>query len=330
MNKTKIRFKTVIGIAVTVGVILYVAAPALASEPVDFASPTDEYPSKITITGTKMTILEAGKDSVTCGKVEFTGELTKASETLALTPTYSECEGDISGTKSSATVSVGTCKLEFSNLQEGAETEGSVSEITGKESVGPSTCGDIKIEIPKSSCTFEVLAQGPTSGTTIKPSGEEIEMNSTINEASIKYTKGCESTMCGGSKELIPPHVFYVLFERVVHEIIEYIGAHLTLWYNNNQISSLEFVNENEQAELEIRNPNHFPLYYYSNTFTGATGWSLASVAGQPGIACIGVVFVHNKICKFYLKSPTAKPAETTLFFNGFVFNRAELKVKVK
>jgi hypothetical protein len=330
MNRVKIRFKIAIGLAIAVGAILYAAAPALGSEPVDFASPTGEYPSKVTITSTKMTILEAGKDSVTCGKVEFTGELTKTSETLVLTPAYSECEGDIGGTKSSATVSTGTCKLEFSNLQEGAETEGTISEMTGKESIGPSTCGDIKIEVPKSSCTFEVPAQGPTTGTTIKPSGEEIEMNSAISEASIKYTKGCESTMCGGSKELIPPHVFYVLFERVVHEIIEYIGAHFTLWYNNAQITSLEFVNENEQAELEVRNPNHFPLYYYSNTFTGASGWSLASVMGQPGLACIGIVLTHNKVCKFYLKSPTAKPAEATLYFNGFVFNRAELKVKVK
>jgi uncharacterized protein YacL (UPF0231 family) len=293
-------------------------------EPVYFASPTGEYPYGVSITGTKMTILEAGKDSVTCGKVEFTGELTKTSETQTLTPNYSECEGDIEGTKSSATVSPGTCKLEFSSLSEGPEIEGEIKEMTGKESIGPSPCGAIKIEVPSSSCTFEVLAQGPAKGATLKPSGEEIETTSALEEANLEYTKGCEP------KEKLIPHTFYLLLHGVVHEIIEFIGAHLTLWYGGAQITSLTFPNENEEREVEIRNPNHFLLYYRTSRYTGASSnWRLTSIAGQPGLGCIGVVFLHNGTCRYGIISPRERPATITYYFEGYIYNRAELTVKV-
>jgi hypothetical protein len=320
MYRLKTRIKVIVGMAVVVGAILYAAAPALGTEPAYFATPTGEYPYKDNFTVTKMTVLENKKSSVICGKVEFTSELTATSETVTLTPHYSECEANYEGfVKMSATVSPGSCKLEISNLKEGPEVEGAVREITGKESIEPSTCGDIKVETPIG-CTIEVAAQGPSTGTIIKPDGEDVEVTSNVSEAKLT-DKGCPT--------FVPPWVFKVLADGVIHWIIEFVNAHFTLWYNNAQITGLEYAHEGEGAIFEIRNPNPFVLYYYQAGI-GNLNWNFFNVPGQPGTFCQKVVFLHLGTCRFEIKSPFEKPAETILKIKGFVFTRAELGLRVK
>jgi hypothetical protein len=289
----------------------------LVSHPSHFASITDEYPSKISMSTTKMTVLEGGADSVTCGKAEFSDELKETSTTLALTPSFSECTADINGTESSATVTPGSCKYELSGLQEGGWSESEVSSIIGKESIGPSGCGPVKIEVSALKCTFEIASQGPDNGTTLTPDGEEgMKDSSGINGASVTET-GCTKAE--------NPYLIWRVVAGVLRLIVEYAGLRFRFLNAGGGVITTQRFNAGEEKELQIENPYvHWPMIFEGAART--TGWEWFEKTGEK---CHKAVYFPGGKCKFNIKAPMSSPPIGAFDVYGVILFRGTLRLEL-
>jgi len=322
--------KLALGAIVALGAVVLTTVPALGSEPVYFTSTTDEYPVKTTTTVTKMTILEDGEDSISCGKVEYSDELTEGSATLVITPSYKECEGDIEGTKASATVTPGSCKIELSKDQEGAEKEGEASDVTGDEAIGPSGCGPIKMEDSTSKCTFEASSQGPATGTTDTPEGESgLEITSKLSNASVTYTSGCEKTPCP-KMALVHPTIWLIV-DGVWKLYQEIVGLRISFWIHGKEVPVGQQFNPGEKTTVEIKNKyDHWPIFEYEMRNENAN-WKAYTIAGEPGTVgiCYSVFYFPKGSCRFELEAPMGKPERDKLEIRGVFFFRGEIATEV-
>jgi hypothetical protein len=310
----------------------------------------NEYPTSLSSEVNNVTVLEDGEDKIKCGKVKYSGELTKASEGLTLTPSYSECKGSIEGTESAATVSPGSCKIELSGLQEGVETGGEVTELTAKESVGPSPCGAIKIEVTSASCTFEVSAQGPVSGASIKPDAEEaegepLEVSAKFSEANVTFTKGCEKSPCPKMKlQAKSP------FSGIGDEIGALVAApfkKIAADFANAKLTFLvkgvkaveDKLPESTNDTIEVRNQSNWMLVVVQKETEGNNKWVYKNLAGQKGEFCGSTVFgalelptrygrFIEKSCKFEVVSPAEKPTENKYKLRGALDPLGEIAFK--
>jgi hypothetical protein len=325
----KTYIKSAVAIVVVLGTITLTTAPASGSEPVYFSSTTGEYPVKATTTVTNMTVLEDGEDSIACAKVEYSSELTKSSETLTLTPSYSECTGDIEGTKASATVTPGSCKMELSKYKEGEEIEEEVSSATGDESIGPSGCGPIKMEDSASKCTFEVSSQGPASGATDTFDGESgIEITSKLSNASVTYTKGCGKP-CSKIKLEHPTvwiivHGLWRLYEEIEAARVRFIIGGVQIAEGGTQ----QF-RPSERVIIEVKNRNRLLPIWEKEMNNSNGNWKFYNKAGEPSTFCYPVFYFPGNSCRFELESPAAKGEVSLISIKGEWFIRALLKVEV-
>ncbi len=263
-----------------------------------FVSETGEFPTKSTITASNVKILEAGPDTVTCGKVEYASELKAASTTVAFKPTYSECKADVGGKESSATITPGSCQDELSNVRGSTSNE---AELLGQESIGPSGCGPIKIEDPEAKCTFSIGAQGPDEGTSFKPNGEAgIEVNSTISNA---------TTTISNCSEAKNPVVWRMVAEGL-RWVIEYIVAKFR-FLNSLQVplpSNVANFGLNETKEIWVENHNWFPM-----VFDGALRnhlWEWKEIIGEK--CHFNIYWEKGSKCSFVIVSPAV--ANTSVF----------------
>jgi hypothetical protein len=334
----------VVGIIAMLCVIPTLGAPAYGSEPADFAATGEEYPAKLSTTASNVTLLEDGEDSVSCGKVEFAGEITKESENLTFTPTYSECTGDIEGSKSSATVSPGSCKVELGGFTEGTEVGGEVQELTGKVSIGPSTCGAIKMEVPAASCTFEFAAQGPSSGAIVKPDEEEseeepLEFSARLSAASVTFSKGCEKSHCPKMKLSTKTGlgVIGAVAGPIAHEAVkkvwaDYEKARLSFYVGGLKVTKVK-VAEGAKQLVEVRNETKWPLWVAKKKMEGNLNWVYENIATEKGEFCgnKGVVPVRYGVffftkCKFEVKAPKEKPTANKYKLEYLIYLRGEFE----
>ncbi len=86
-------YPKIISVIVTAVAVLALGATAALAE--EFTA--KEYPAKITGKTTSVQEFALGENTINCSEGSFTGELTKASIELGLTPAYSTCKGTISG-----------------------------------------------------------------------------------------------------------------------------------------------------------------------------------------------------------------------------------------
>jgi hypothetical protein len=287
----------------------------VVSPTIYFTSYTGEYPDKLSTTQTNIKLLEAGKDSVTCGKVELSSELAEAVSRLVVTPSYSECKADLNGTESSATVAPGSCKYELASLKEAKESEGEVTELTGETTIEPSTCKGIKIEVPASKCTFEIPPQGPFAGTSVTPDGEDIEVTSEDDEASV--------TASGCGEEKHPAYILHILVHWTIHIINELLDMRFDFISGGVAVNALTF-GPGEQKEVEIRNLylHRTMLIYYTEFLPAVGGWTYSSDN------CWGIyvfyVYVPGMGCKVKIKAPVAA-SNITFHIHGRFFPRGTL-----
>lgn len=322
--------KIVFGTVVALGTITLSSVPALGSETIDFSSTTGEYPVTANTTVKNMTVLEDGEDTISCGKVEYSGELTKGSEALTLTPSYSECTGDIEGAKASATITTGSCKIELSKYQEGEEKEGEVSDVTGDEAIGPSGCGPIKMEDSTSKCTFEVSSQGPASGTTDTPNGETMEITSKLSDASLTYTGGCTKP-CPKMKLAHP--VVWIIVHGVWRLYQEIVSLQLSFFFGGKELKAgvTQQFNPNENVIVEIKNPYLHWGIYEKEMLHENVNWTFTTKAGEPGTirVCYRLFYFPGGSCRFELKAPATKGEKDNIEIRGAFFSRGIRRVEV-
>lgn len=152
----------------------------------------ETYP--VTIGGSQVgtNVFKTSAGSVECAKATFSGKQSAKSETVEITPTYSECKafGFVS-----ATVTFGTCKYNFH-----AGT-GTGSSSVGTVDIVPTGCGPIVIKA--SICEVTIPAQTGKSSVTYTTVGagktREIEISAAVKK--IKYTAGAGCPGGAGTKE---------------------------------------------------------------------------------------------------------------------------------
>jgi len=163
------------------GAISASAALAEETEPIaHFTSST--YPAKITgeqIGKHKFVVGSLGE--VTCNEARFHGELTKASTSLTITPTYSECEmHTFLGQHRPTTVTTNGCTYTFTVHEQGETDEGTIEtpDTTKHEKTVTHTwIGDVHLLCPEgvNGIEIHVYKSGNTAHTellctyTIKP-----------------------------------------------------------------------------------------------------------------------------------------------------------------
>jgi hypothetical protein len=324
MQMKFVRALSVSAMAV-MGVFVIAASEAHASEPVYFGSTTNEYPETIHTTVSKMTVLEYGNDTVSCGKVEFTNELSAISTTLKLSPSYSECKADLDGTEASATVNPGTCGFDLSGGKEGKESEGEIAEITTEEAIVPSGCGPIKIEVSSAKCKFEIPSQSGGVDSVITPNSETgINITSEMSEPTVTQS-GC--TKCN---EVVAAHgiVVWIIVEGILKRYLEFVDLHFNWVYNGNIVTGLKFA-ENQEVTVEKHNGERWPLYLASGAKEGNTNWVFNSIAGEPGKECLGIFLLPGRGCKLKIKSPKEKPAKANIKTYGVIYKRGMLELEV-
>lgn len=310
---------------VAMGAFVIGASEAQASEPVYFGSTTDEYPETVHSTVSKMTVLEDGNDTVSCGKVEFANELSEISTSLKLTPSYSECTADLDGTEASATVNPGSCSFDLSGGKEGKETEGEVAEVTAEEAIAPSGCGPIKVEVPSVKCKFEIPSQSGGVDTVITPNSETgIEITSDLEGPTVTES-GC--TKCN-EKAAAHPIVIWLIIDGIWKRYTEFVDLHFNWVYNGNVVTGLKFA-ENEEVTVEKHNGERWPLYLYSGTKEGNNNWIFNSIVGEPGTECLKIFLLPGHGCKLKIKSPKEKPATANIKTYGVFYKRGMLELEV-
>jgi hypothetical protein len=319
-----------LGVVVT-SVYFSTTALALAEEPPRFSSTSGEYPVTAKTTVSKEVVLEGEGDSISCGKIEYSTELKEESEKLVLTPSYSECTGDIEGLELSATVSPGSCKIEIEKMKTGTETEGEVTELTGEDDVGTSGCGPIKMEVPTDKCTFEASAQGPVTGTTTKPDGESgIEITSKLSSASVTVSSGCHMPC---PKMEHPGFTVWLIIHGVIKLYQEIFGLRVKFWMHGKEIplENTQLFNPGERTTVEIRNPYaHWPILEWEMRNKN-NKWLYYTIAGEPGSVgiCYSVFYFPTGKCKFEIEAPTPSKEADEMEIWGRFFFRGKIKVEV-
>jgi hypothetical protein len=319
MNRAMITL--VLGFVVMAVSAGFGAVAASASEPVYFASTTAEYPVSMSATVAKMTVLEAGTDTVTCAKVVDKAKLTGPSTVMTVAPSYGECTAVILGVKTSATITPGSCGFEFGKLAEGAESEGEIKELTGQEAVVSGGCGSIEIKTAVG-CVFNIPAQSAAKGTTVLPSKEGMEVTSEITGAKVT-SKGC-----GEEKTLNPIH-FWIIVSGVWRIYTEFVNLHFSFWNGGVEVGAggLKFM-ENQEATIEIRNRTRWPILNHNETVEGNNNWLYTNIVGEPGTVCYKVFYFPMSSCRFKLKAPAEMPARQRLKTWGIIFPRGELPLE--
>lgn len=335
-------------IAVGVCIVLYVsllgATSAYATEPVEFEA-VEEYPQTLATSVSSVTVLEDGEDSISCGKVEYKGTLEESSPKLVFTPTYKECTGDIEGTKGSATITPGSCRIELSSFHEGPEVEGEVRELTGDITIGPSGCGAIKIEVPAASCTFEVAPQGPDASAKITPGSSEeevpMEISAGMSAATVSYTSGCAKAPCPkmpvkGNADVsgFGNQIGAVVAGRLEKGLASFEKATLTFYVKNVEVKGKVVINKNEV--IEIRNTTPFLIEIMRRNIAGNPKWKYVNIAKTRGEACSANTLIPlagvfywpagaKQSCTFELQPPVGEVGtKTTYQVKGRVFDRGE------
>jgi hypothetical protein len=100
-QRSNMHLKIISVIAIASAALALGAPAALAEE---FAA--KEYPAKITGKTTSVQEFALGENTIDCSEGSFTGELSKASIELGLTPAYSTCKATISGLNVDALISI--------------------------------------------------------------------------------------------------------------------------------------------------------------------------------------------------------------------------------
>lgn len=139
--------------------------------------------------------LEGGLFSISCKHVTFSGELEEPSETLTVTPAYSECEAS----EFSATVEMNGCQYVF----HGGESFGE-GKFTGTADISCPGGGSIKILAVANTCEVKIGSQSGLSSVTYTNQAETPQ-NLKITEEleSVHYTVSKTEGLCplGGTGE---------------------------------------------------------------------------------------------------------------------------------
>ncbi|HSZ14393.1 MAG TPA: hypothetical protein VK790_10210 [Solirubrobacteraceae bacterium] len=264
-----------------------------ASEENEFVA-RNTYPVKIEGTRSEsQKILEDGEDTVTCKKTEATGELKESSATLTVDPIYSECKAVIAKAESAATVSTGTCRLEYKVVEETEEA------VKGTVSIGPKTCGAITIST--STCHFELTSQGPYTTAFSESKSEELEAAAEEQEAKVESN-------CAGTKA----HPAAWLLVRIGHlVIVEVVGAHFTFTPATVTIA------RNTGTKVKIEDRTLLGMLYVSDELTG--GWTV----NKNG--CTGFYFPFVTTCEVEVKAPNAATNNQSYKVKGVVLPRGSV-----
>lgn len=169
----------VLGLAlVAVLAMSAVTASAASAESKKFTAA--KYPTTLTASQTNKHVFEIGEFKVTCSVAKGSGELTAASETATLAPTYEKCES----LGFAAEVKTNGCDYRLHAPPVGSE-EGSVDVVCPEGK---------KIEISVATCTISIAAQVELKHVYIANTATDIDIHETLTSVHATVVK--DSFLC--------------------------------------------------------------------------------------------------------------------------------------
>jgi len=188
------KMKTLLGFAVGICALAFLATPALAE---NFESTSGTYPVKFTAkinTGTQHVFTVEGVE-VSCRTAEFKGELTERSRKLEVRPTYRSCTTLITGVKHKTVVNTSGVQYLITIIKPATKPQTARVEVKGNP----------VITVEGTSCVIKVPAQSGLQKLTLENNTKTVmlKINAEVTGIASEQTKGCgikEKTTSGTYK----------------------------------------------------------------------------------------------------------------------------------